>query len=324
MLPRFSYIRATTLDEALHHLAGDARVHAGGSDLLGCLRDGVFDCGTVVSISGLKQLEGIRPTEAGALAIGALTTVAEVAKNPLVQERYPGLAQAAASVASPQLRNQGTIGGNICQKPRCWYYRGEFPCRRKGGDTCFALAGENRYHCILGGSGCYVTHPSDTAPALTALEASIGLAGPAGTRWVPMEQFLVSPGDDPRRETVLQRNEIVTEIMVPAPATGLRTSYRKVRARGAWDFALAGVALALQFEGDRVRAARIVLSGAAPVPWRATGAEAIVTGSVIDERRARDAAIAALDGATPLRQNAYKIPLFRGLIEEELLALASG
>ncbi len=323
MIPRFTYVRATSLDEALTQLSSEgARVHAGGSDLLGCLRDEVFECGKVVSIAKLAELHGITRTRDGGVRIGALTKVAEVAQNPLVQELYPGLSQAASEVASPQLRNQGTIGGNICQKPRCWYYRGEFNCLRKGGNTCYALAGESQYHCILGGHGCYIVHPSDTAPALVALDAVVHIAGPRGTRTVPIDAFHIAPRDNAQRETVLETNEIVTELTLPQPAPGQRSSYRKVRARGAWDFALAGVALALRFDGDRVDGGRVVLSGAAPVPWRSQEAERVIAGRRIDAAVAAEAADAAVSNATPLKRNGYKIPLLKGVIQEDLLKIA--
>jgi xanthine dehydrogenase YagS FAD-binding subunit len=323
MVPTFSYIRARSLDEAIHYLSLDgARAHAGGTDLLGCLRDRVFDVTTVVSIAGLKKLKGIGETAAGGLRIGSLTTVAEVARNPIIGSKYRALSMAASEVASPQLRNQGTIGGNLCQKPRCWYYRGEFHCLRKGGDLCYAVAGENPYHCILGGENCFIVHPSDTAPALIALGASVTLVGPKGRRTVGVENLHIPPAEDYTRETVLEPAEIVTEIVLPPPAEGLRSSYRKVRARRAWDFALAGVALAMVFDGDRAADARIVLSGAAPVPWRSAAAEKTVEGKRLNRNRAAKAAEAAVKNAEPMEQNAYKIPLFRGLIEQQLLAIA--
>jgi xanthine dehydrogenase YagS FAD-binding subunit len=323
MLPQFDYVRAQSLEEAQRQLAVEgARICAGGSDLLGCLRDDVFDCSKVVSISSLTQLRGISRTSDGGIRIGALTTIADVAADPTVQEMYPGLSQAASAVASPQLRNQGTIGGNICQKPRCWYYRGEFNCLRKGGSTCYAMVGENQYHCILGGYRCYIVHPSDTAPALLALDATVHIAGPRGSRTIPLAEFHVPPRTDAQQETVLEDNEVVTELSVPRPATGLRSSYRKVKARGSWDFALAGVALALVFDGDRVSGGRVVLSGAAPVPWRSREAESAITGKQLDTATAREAAEAAMADAAALKRNGYKIPLFKGLIEEQLLAIA--
>ncbi len=325
MTANFAYLRARNLREALTHLdAEGARVHAGGTDLLGCLRDGVFGAETVVSLSRIDALRGIAETPEGGLRIGALTSIAAVAADPIVAKRYRALSQAAGAVASPQLRNQGTIGGNLCQKPRCWYYRGEFDCLRKGGDLCYAVQGESQYHAILGGGPCFIVHPSDTAPALVALSATVRIEGPKGKREVPVETFHVPPEVDPRRETVLEPGEIVTDVLIPPPEPGLRSSYRKVRARQAWDFALAGAALALAFRGGRVTRARVVLSGAAPVPWRSRDAEAALTGKVLDAAAASGAAARAVAGADPLARNGYKVPLFRGMLEEELLKIAGG
>jgi len=321
MLTNFSYVRPKNLKEAIKQLSSPgAGLHAGGTDILGCLRDHVFDIKKLVSISGLKELKGITKTSDGGLRIGALTTITAVAEHPAVNEHYAALAQAAREVASPQLRNQGTMGGNLCQKPRCWYYRGEFNCLRKGGETCFAVAGENQYHCILGGGPCFIVHPSDTAPALVVFDASVRITGPKGSRTVSVEKFHVLPRTDVRRETVLGPGEIVTEIVLP-PSRGLRSSYRKVRARASWDFALAGIALALRFKDGVVADARAVLSGAAPAPWRSREIEAAITGKKLDADVITKAAEAAMKNAQPLKENEYKVPLFRGMIEEELAAI---
>jgi len=323
MITGFSYQRAASLKDAIAGLAkSDSRIHAGGTDLLGCLRDQVFTAGTVVSISGLRELKGIAEMTGGGLRIGALITIAEIAENRIIRERYPVLAQAAAEVASPQLRNQGTLGGNLCQKPRCWYYRGGFHCLRKGGDRCYAVSGENHYHCIFGGDRCYIVHPSDTAPALIACGAAVHIAGPAGTKKISLENFFVPPSKDVTRETVLEPDEIVTGIVLPPPPEGLISTYRKVRARQSWDFALAGVALALQLSTGKVTDARVVLSGAAPVPWRSVDAEKTLIGSVLNRDSINRAAAAAVRGAEPLQHNAYKISLFRGMIEEELMKMS--
>lgn len=319
MLNQFSYVRPRTIKEAVAHLAAPgARLHAGGTDLLGCLRDSVFTADKVVSISGLKGLGEIKETADGGVRIGAMVNLTTIAESPLLRKLYPALTQGAGEAASPQLRNQGTIGGNLCQKPRCWYYRGEFHCARKGGDRCYAFGGENQYHCIMGGSGCYIVHPSDTAPALVAHGAVCEISGPKGTRRVAVEKFHVPPSQGIARETVLARDEIVTHITLPPPAPGTISSYRKVRARGAWDFALAGVALALRLSGRSVLEARMVLSGAAPIPWRCTEAEKLLAGRILNADTAASAADAALKGARPLEQNGYKVHLFRGLIAEEL------
>jgi xanthine dehydrogenase YagS FAD-binding subunit len=319
MLKSFAYVRPRSLEEAVKHLSADgAKLHAGGTDLLGCLREHVFEATRVVSIRGVKNLRGIAKTGTGGLRMGAVTTITEVAGSQDIKTRYTGLAQAASEVASPQLRNQGTLGGNICQKPRCWYYRGEFHCLRKGGDQCFAVDGENVYHCIFGGENCYYVHPSDTAPALAALGATVHVAGPKGKRTVPLESFYVGPSDDYTRETVLDQGEIVTDIELPPPDEGLRSSYRKVRARRSWDFALAGVAMAVVFRGEEVTKARVYLSGVAPIPWRANEVEALITAQRLDRNLITKASEAAVRNAQPMEQNAYKVPLLRAIVEEQL------
>ena len=323
MLSQFSYRRASTIQQAVE-LAGrpGSRVLAGGTDLLGCLRDGAVKADRLVSLNGLGALKGIKPMPTGGLRIGALTTLTEVAENKQVLEMYAALAQAAGAVGSPQLRNQGTLGGNLCQRPRCWYFRGDFHCRRKGGDTCFAEAGDNQYHAILGAGNCYITHPSDTAAALVALDAKVRITGPKGARVAPLSSFFVLPAASLVKETVLQPGEIVTEVVLEKPAAGTRSAYRKVRDRGAFDFALAGAAIALTMAGGKVSAARIVLSGVAPTPWRAVEAEKAVVGQSLDAAVAAAAGAAAVKGASPLSDNGYKVPLARGVVEETLTALA--
>jgi xanthine dehydrogenase YagS FAD-binding subunit len=323
MLPGFGYARPRNLREAVHLLsAPGARVQAGGTDLLGCLRNGVFGVDTVVSLSGVPDLRGIRRALDGGLVVGAMTTLSEVAAPTDVVKGYPTLAQGAAAAASPQLRNQGTIGGNICQRPRCWYFRGDFHCARKGGEKCFAAEGENQFHCIFGGDVCFIVHPSDTAPALVALEAVVRITGPNGSRSVPAEKFFILPETDYTRENVLTAGEIVTEIVLPPQPAGTRGTYRKVRARGSWDFALAGAAVVATITAGKVERARIVLSGVAPTPWRVPDAERAIVGRRLNKRTVRDAAAAALKGAQPLSDNGYKVELLRGTVEEALLALA--
>lgn len=319
MMPSFEYVRARSIDEAISLLSTpEARIHAGGTDLLGCARDRVFPVARVVSIAGIKGIAGIKESPGG-VEIGALATVARVASDPVVSRLLPGLAEAASKVASPQIRNQGTIGGNLCQKPRCWYYRGDFHCLRKGGDTCFAVAGESRFHCILGGENCYMVHPSDIAPALIALGGVVTAKGPGGTRRIALEDFYVSPAKDPEKETVLGPDEIVTGVFVPRPASLHYSSYRKIRARRSWDFALAGIGLSLQFDGTRVQNARVVLAAAAPVPWRSKEVEAVITGRALNETTIARAVSSIMGQANPLTQNDYKLLLFEAAIEEELI-----
>ncbi|MBI5251249.1 MAG: xanthine dehydrogenase family protein subunit M [Desulfomonile tiedjei] len=326
MLPNFKYVRPGSVEEAIDHLTSEgARVHAGGTDLLGCLRDNVFGALKVVSINALDDLRGIRQTPDRGVRIGALATITQVENHELINERYKGLAMGASEVASPQLRNQGTIGGNICQKPRCWYYRGEFHCIRKGGNLCYAFGGENQFHCIFGSDKkCCIVHPSDIAPALVAFDARVRVSGHKGDRLVPIEKFYVLPGEDVERETVLEAGEIVTEIILPPIIEGTRSSYRKVRARRSWDFALAGVALALVLKGGKVESGRVVLSGAAPVPWRSHTVEKVIIGQKLDSKTITRAAETAVHNAEPLAKNSYKIPLFKAIIEEELTKIAIG
>jgi xanthine dehydrogenase YagS FAD-binding subunit len=324
MLAKFSYQRAASIKEATAAASRpEARILAGGTDLLGCLRDGVFQANRLVSINGIKELTGIRPRAGGGLRIGALTTLTEIAGNQQILDRYPVLAQAAASVGSPQLRNQGTLGGNLCQRPRCWYFRGDFHCLRKGGDTCFAAAGQNQLHCIFGGYECFMVHPSDTAPALVALDAKVSVTGRRGARQMPLASFFVLPKESLVKENVLEPGDVVTEVLLDAPPSGARGAYRKARERGSFDFALAGAAIVLAVAEGKVRTARVVLSGVAPVPWRSAEAEQALVGKPLDAATAEAAAAAAVKAAVPLAENGYKAPLVRGILEETLIALAA-
>jgi xanthine dehydrogenase YagS FAD-binding subunit len=324
MLAKFSYQRAVSIKEAAEAAGrADARILAGGTDLLGCLRDGVFQANRLVSLNNIKELKGIRSQPRGGWRIGALTTLTEIAEHPQIRASYPVLTEAAASVATPQLRNQGTLGGNLCQRPRCWYFRGQFQCRRKGGDTCFAEAGESQYHGIFGASQCYIVHPSDTAPALVALDAKVNILGRRGTRLVPISSFFVLPKDSLVKENVLEPGEIVTEILLDAPPAGARSTYRKVRERASFDFALAGAAIVLVIAEGKVKTARVVLSGVAPVPWRSTEAEKAIIGKPLDATAVAIAAEAAVKGAMPMADNGYKVPLVRGILEEILTALSA-
>jgi len=320
MLPAFNYARPESLKEVFRELkTTNAYVHAGGSDLLGCLHDKIFPAEKVVSLNALHDLKNIKKTDDGWLKVGALVSISTLATEPDIIDRYPVLAEAAAEVASPQLRNQGTLGGNLCQKPRCWYYRGEFDCIRKGGSTCYAVNGQNQFHCIHGGSACYIVHPSDVAPALVALDAVVQISGAQGERTLPVADLHVPPADNPLRETYLEPGEVITAVNIPAPAAGLRSSYRKVGARQSWDFAVAGLALALVIDQDRVTKVRIVLSGAAPIPWRSRDAEAVLKGQRLTAETAAQAAEASVAKAKTLEHNAYKISMFKGLIQEQLL-----
>jgi xanthine dehydrogenase YagS FAD-binding subunit len=324
MLAKFSYQRTASIKEATAAASQpEARILAGGTDLLGCLRDGVFPASRLVSINGIKDLRGIRPRAGGGLRIGALTTLTEIAENRQILESYAALAQAALAVGSPQLRNQGTLGGNLCQRPRCWYFRGDFQCLRKGGETCFAVAGQSQMHCILGGYACYMVHPSDIAPALVALDAKVGVTGRRGTRQMPLASFFVLPKASLVKENVLEPGDVVTEVLLEPPQSGTRGAYRKVRERGSFDFALAGAAIVLAMAEGKVKTARVVLSGVAPVPWRSAEAEQALVGKPLDAATAEAAASAAVKDAAPLGENGYKVPMVRGVLEETLMAMGA-
>jgi len=319
MINNFSYMKAGSLAEAIKALAVKGTgLHAGGTDLLGCLRDEIIPVDRVVSISGLKELKGISARADGGLKIGALTVLADIAANPSVLEKYPVLAQAAASVGTPQIREQGTIGGNLCQRPRCWYFRSDLQCLKKGGGTCYAYSGENQYHAILGAGPCFAVHPSDVAVALVALEAQITISGPAGNKAVKAENFFVGPGKSATKENILTPGEIVTSIQIPPLNGKVKCSYRKVRTRGSWDFAQASVAAVFIFENDAVKAARIVLGGVAPIPWKVD--EKLIIGKKLDAAMAKAISEAAASGASPLKDNGYKVEMVKGAVEETVTA----
>ena len=292
---------------------------------MGCLRERIFPVGKVVSLSDLPELRGMSETAEGGLRIGALTSLRTVAEHPLVLQALPRPGAGGRGGRQPAAAQPGDDRRATSARSRAAGTTGRTsPACRKGGDTCFAVDGENQFHCIFGGGGtCFIVHPSDTAPALTAFNATARVAGPKGVRNVPLDKFFVLPEVDVQRETVLARGEIVTEIRIPPPGPGTRSSYRKVRARRSWDFALAGVALTLRFDGRRVVGGRVVLSGAAPVPWRSTAVEQVVRGKELTADVMAAAAKAVTAGAEPLEKNDYKIPLFQGLIEEELTRLAA-
>lgn len=317
MIPKFDYVRPNSSKELFRELSSEgARVHSGGTDLLGCLKDEVFGVKKVVSLSGLKELDGIGKAANGGFVIGCMTSLTHLLEHAELMKAYPTLMQAANVVSTPQLRNQGTVGGNLCQRPRCWYYRGEFDCARKGGDICFAEDGENQYHAILGGEGCYIVHPSDLAPALIALGAKVEIAGPAGSKTILLEKFFVLPDEDMEKENVLKANEVLTKIILP-PVKDLKGAYVKVRVRESWDFALASAAIAFTLNGEgAVANVRVVLGGVAPKPWRSPEAEAVIKGNKISDDLLAKAADAALKDAQPLEMNAAKIDMAKGAIIE--------
>jgi xanthine dehydrogenase YagS FAD-binding subunit len=324
MMDNFSYSRPASLKDASSQLRrefGKVSIIAGGTDLLGEMKDNLASPERLVPVRHLTELQGIKATSSG-LRIGAATLLADVVENPMVQERAALLAMAAGKIGTPQIRNMGTIGGNLCQRPRCWYYRNNFPCYKHGGNTCFSAAGENDYHAILEGGPSYIVHPSDSAPALVALGATAHISTGSRERTVPMEKFFVTPRENVRRENVLQANEILTAIDVPTAPAGAKAVYVKEMVREIWDFALCSVAAMVTVKNGVVADVRIVLGGVAPIPYRALKAEAALTGKPLTEANATAAGVAATDGARPLGKNGYKVPLTQAIVKRALLSLA--
>lgn len=301
-----------------------ARVIAGGTDLIPLMRDRIQSPRLLIDIMPASAaLRYLRFEPDGALRIGALATLADIERDPHVAARLPILTQAVRDAATPQLRAMATAAGNLMQRPRCWYFRGEFPCWLKGGDKCFARDGENKYHAIFGASPCVAVHPSDLAPALVALEAELAIAGPGGaTRTLPVERFFAPPTDTERIEHHLQPGEVVTEIRVPTQPAGASGAYLKVMDRQAWAFALVSVAAQMSMRDGLIERARLVLGGVTNVPWRVTAVEDLLTGQRLTPTLAAQAAERALDGAHPLAHNGYKVPMARAAIRRALLAAA--
>ncbi|MBF8301072.1 MAG: FAD-binding PCMH-type protein [Acidobacteria bacterium] len=323
-MDNFSYSRPATLREATAQLGkehGRIALLAGGTDLLGELKDNLAAPERLVSIRHLKELQGIRSGRGG-LTIGAATLLADIVESPMVQQQTPLLAMAAGKVGTPQIRNMGTIGGNLCQRPRCWYYRNNYPCFKHGGNACFSALGENDYHAILEAGPSFIVHPSDTAPALVALGATVRLVDGSGQRTIPIDKFFVTPRQDVRRENVLRPNEVLADIQVPDAPAGSKAIYVKEMVREVWDFALCSVAAMVTVRNGVVLDARIVLGGVAPIPYRALKAEAAIKGKSLDEASAAAAGAAAVDGARPLAKNGYKVPLTQAVVKRALLSLA--
>lgn len=324
-MERFAYGRASSMEEVLGALDERCRPLAGGTDLVAMMKEGLV---APERLLDLKHIPGVDQVTVGddGLQMGALIRLSALLEHPAVvdQEWLTCLYQSLLRTASPQLRHMATLGGNLLQRPRCWYFRNVLThCLRKGGDTCFAFRGESKYHAILGGGPCHIVHPSDPAVALLALDASVVVVGPGDTRTVPLSEFYLLPRQDPHREVALETDELVAAVVVPAPPAGLRVrgAYVKVAERQAWDFALVSAAVQLGLEGETVRHARVALGGVAPVPWRAVGAEDVLVGAALTDGTIGQAAGAAVAGARPLGKNAYKTDLVQGVLSEVLRGL---
>ena len=315
------HFNARTIDDAvflLNRYREEAKIIAGGVDLVGLLKNKLRTPRVLVNIKTIPELAYITEDAEG-LKIGALTTIKDIESSAITREKYRILVAAAHSVGSPLVRNMATIAGNLCQDVRCWYYRRSpasgltFCCRRKGGERCFAADGENQFHAIFNGNECHSVCPSDMAPALLALQARVKIASPPGERVVPLEEFYMPLGN------ILEPDEIITEVQVPAPKPGTNQRYLKFRIRKAIDFAISSVAVVITAAAGIVTEARVVLGGVAPVPYRAFSAEEILSGRTIAEGIAETAAKAVVSEAVPLSQNAYKVPITESLIKRAVL-----
>jgi xanthine dehydrogenase YagS FAD-binding subunit len=298
-----------------------ASIAGGGSDLLGMIKERIETPDVLINLKSVKGLDQIA-TEKGGLKIGGLATLDTLARHQAIRRQYAVLAEAADSVATPQIRNVGTLAGNVAQRPWCWYYRNGFPCFKAGGKQCFSITGENQFHAIFGGGPSFIVHPSDTAPALVALDAKFHIAGPKGNRTVSSADFFQLPRENATRENVLAADEILASIEIPSARAGTRSTYHKVMDREAWTHAIVSAAIVLEMDKDVCRSARIVLGGVAPIPWHVPDAEKVLAGQRITPELAAKAGEVAVAGAVPLAKNAYKIPLTKAIVRRTLLELA--
>ena len=316
----FAYVNATNEKEAIAALAKAERGRmlpmAGGMDLLGMMKDYIVSPERVVSIRNLDQT--ITSADGG-LRIGAAVKIADLVEHAQTRRLYPALVTAAEDVGTPQIRNVGTVGGNIMQRPRCWYFRNEeFNCLKKGGSRCFAVEGENQYHAIFGDGPCHIVHPSSLAVPVIAYGGRFRVAGPGGAREIDAGEFFQMPNQNLYGETVLQPDEIVTHVLLPAP--GQRSATYEVRFKQSHDWPLAAASVNLVMSGLTVRSARVVMGAVAPIPWRAQAAERVLAGKAITEAIAAEAAAAAVAGARPMTGNAYKMQIAKTAVKRAILA----
>jgi xanthine dehydrogenase YagS FAD-binding subunit len=324
----FDYASPTTIDEVIPLLGQnghDARPLAGGTDLLTLMKADIAAPARLVDIRRLSDLPSGVVAAGQGVQLGARTSLTEIETNSLIKQRYPALAEAAGLAATPQLRNMATLGGNLLQRPRCWYFRSpHFDCWLKGGDDCPARDGQNQHHALFADGPCVAVHPSDLAPALLAFGAEVRLRGRGGERILPLDEFYAQPTDERRTETLIGDDELVLSVDLPALPDGTRSTYLKAMDRKVWAFALVGVALVLRLggpSGRRIEEARLVLSGVAPIPWRSTAAEQVLIGAEASAELFGRAADTALAEAQPLEHNRYKVPLAAALIVQALTSL---
>lgn len=322
---RFAYTRPETIDQALSVVDHQNLPLAGGTDLLTLMKGDIIAPDRLVDIKRLPELSDEIAMDGQGISLGALVSLSQIENDPIVVTHLPALAQAASLAATPQLRNMATIGGNILQRPRCWYFRDDaVPCWLKGGDTCFARGGQNQHHAIFDISPCVAAHPSDPATVLLAYGATVRYRDRGGEQEIGIGDFLQPPDEDRRTENVLPEGAIITGITVPLPQEGAGSAYVKAMDRKVWAFALAGVAVVLEMDGNVVSAAMVALGGVAPIPLRSSAAEDILTGASLDADVIRRAAGAAVADTTPLAHNGYKVPLLEALVRDAILQASEG
>lgn len=313
---------AVALLSQAHQQGRSASIVGGGSDLLGMVKERLVSPDVLVNLKAIRGLDRVE-TQSGKVKIGGLITLDALSHDAQIRKQYAVLAEAAESVGTPQIRNAGTLAGNVCQRPWCWYYRNGFPCLKNGGDKCFSASGENQLHAIFGGGPSFIVHPSDTAPALVALDAEFHVTGPSGDRVIPAGQFFQLPRVDVARENVLANDDVLVAITLHAARPSVRSTYHKVLDREAWTHAVVSVAIVLDMDKQVCRNARVVLGGVAPIPWRLPKVEAMLAGQRITPKLAAQAGEAAVEGARPLAKNKYKVPLTQVVVKRTLVSLAS-
>ncbi len=323
VMPAFELFQPSTIDDTMRLIGQyreDAWVMAGGLDTFDWLKDRIKRPKVVVDLSQIGELRGIRALDGGGLEIGATTTLTEVVRHPVIREKYSILSTGAEAAASPQIRNQGTLGGNVSQDTRCWYYRAGWPCYRAGGNTCFAdtPTAINREHAILGADRCVAVNPSDSAPALIALDAKFVIRTPKGERVVNAEDYFIGPGTDITRMNILRPGDLLTAIRLPADWAGAKFYFEKVRDRNVWDFPLMNVAAAMVVTDGKIERIRLAVNAAAARPLRLTAVEDAVRGKEPNAATGEMAGRLAIEGARPLRFNGYKIPLMRNLVKRAI------
>jgi len=320
----FAYARPKALGEALKLLKNGTIALAGGTDLITLMRHGLAEPDALVDLTGIEGLRGITREKGQGIRIGALTALSDVEASADLLRSLPIVPESLRDAATPQIRNMGTVGGNLLQRNRCWYFRDEgVQCWLKGGKRCFAVDGENRYHAVIGAHECWIVSPSDLAPALIACDAEVELASSLGRRRIPLAGFYVAPSGKQRKEHAIRRGELITTVRIPEKALERKGTYVKAMERKAWSFAIVSVAAAARVRDGKASDVRLVLGGIAPIPWRVPAAERVLDGTSLDDNACLAAADVVLKDATPLRDNGYKVTLARELVRRALRSLMS-